>query len=833
MFAKHIRTKFLYTLLLFSTILQSQNLREQVVANINELKKEISKAEKADLNIEKEKMTLRTAEIFLSYSDWDEDHVDLNAKQFKLVRTYWKNKKDKKGRDAQAAAAYLPQQHREQILKITRQAISDISSLKNGTLRRPNYRTVNFENIRIKKTDNEEIIVEKIKGEEIPTFFHTYTFKPEFVLADIYNRKSTKLKTTDYHGSIKDLFLTGRYVMKDGSLNGGYTNNLDKKIKKNKKVTRVFVDHRGIPNYIRDENLNKKDDTKSIYAGARLFTTYDINNPKTKEIVSNLLENSIPKYKKTATSNFAYMMANEPHWASIEKNYFTPNTTGNQQKQCNKSNTCNNNLFSFYTMKEFEKHLKTIYGTGKKGLKKLNKNWYGTNTTKYLTSYADIAGNYTPNEIGNYAIDFPIKNSEVGTPYTYDWFKFNNTRVTEWFKFIHTTIKENDPDARTHIKLIPLFFSSRQTRDAGLDFEALQELQEIIGNDADMNQELMSGVSERWMERYNFNWAEMALTFDFLSSVKPNSINYNSENHYVSTSGFRDLYLQPEYVKSAFWLAYMLGENASQIWYWPRETDGSIRKASQGKDNGYGASLIHQPAIVNEIGNVFYDMNAYAKDIYKIQNSRKPIRIFHSETTAINVLDHMEHTLDLYESIFFDGLPIGFVTKNIINKQDNSNWDAILIYKTPFVTDSEFETLQTYLDAGGTIILDRECLLKNEYGHKRTKPLNVNKGGKLIYKNTTSEIRTTALKSIGNKNTLKLTENKDLDKRGCFWRTLKKENNKYVVCLINTGKSSTEISLSVDGFNEIEITDLLDGEKLNSTISLELNDVRYIEVQAK
>ncbi|NJB83143.1 T9SS type A sorting domain-containing protein [Wenyingzhuangia aestuarii] len=814
----------------------SQDLRQQVLDKISQLKIVIDKAENENLNVEKEKMTLRTAEVFLRYSDWDENNIEKNKTQFGIITTYRNNKQDKKGKNLDQVANYVPQFEREQILEITTQAITNIQELQVGTLVRPNYRTIDYSKLKVVNDGQQEIIVENVNGLNVPTFYYDYTFKPESVLLDIDNKNSATLSLNEFHGNTPDLYLTSTYLKSDNTLKNGFTWNLNSRIGSNSNISRVFIDLRSVPDYIANDYVNTKNDSKSVYAGQRLFVGYDIDNSIVHNSLLQLLDKAIPAYKSKASETLGYMMANEPHFATIEKDYFTPNTTGNQQSNCDLNPTCNNHLISYATMQKFETYLKNIYGDTLEGLTQLNKNWFGNETSKYLTSFDEIPGVYTPNSEANFSLDFPIKNVEVGTPKVYDWFRFNNLRVTNWFKSIHDKIKEKDPKARTHIKLIPLFFSSRATRDAGLDFEALQEVQEIIGNDADMNQTLMSGKTEKWMDRYNFHWSEMAISFDFLSSVKPNAINFNSENHYVSTSQFRDLYLEPSYVRAAFWTGYMLGENVSHIWYWPREEDGSIRKGSIGSDSGYAASLIHQPAIVNEIGNVFYDMNAFASDIYKIQNARKSIRIFHSETSAINVPNHMEHELELYEKLFFDGIPIGFATQNIIEKQDQSNWDVVIVNKTPFVTDKEITALQNYLNQGGTVVLDNKSLLKNEYGIIRNATLNTTNGGRLLYLSDLNSIRAKVIEIVenkGNRNAVTVIENKNIDKRGCFWRSIKKNSdNSYIVSIVNMGKDNATTNLGLNGFNNVKVKNLLTNKNMGTEIIMKPNDALLLELRS-
>ena len=86
----------------------------------------------------------------------------------------------------------------------------------------------------------------------------------------------------------------------------------------------------------------------------------------------------------------------------------------------------------------------------------------------------------------------------------------------------------------------------------------------------------------------------------------------------------------------------------------------------------------------------------------------------------------MDDVFALYESLFFEGMPIGFATDDIIKKQNNNDWKVTLISKTPFVTKEELSAIQEYLNKGGTVIMDTESLRKNEYGQE-LKKLNPSK----------------------------------------------------------------------------------------------------------
>jgi beta-galactosidase len=79
-----------------------------------------------------------------------------------------------------------------------------------------------------------------------------------------------------------------------------------------------------------------------------------------------------------------------------------------------------------------------------------------------------------------------------------------------------------------------------------------------------------------------------------------------------------------------------------QTWFWDRNSDGSILKrmfdSSYQKALGvaYPGTVVQQPRDANELTQTMFDLNAFSEEIVAFQSQKKPIRIFYSETSAIN-----------------------------------------------------------------------------------------------------------------------------------------------------------------------------------------------------
>ncbi|SDW28771.1 beta-galactosidase [Lutibacter oricola] len=609
-----------------------------------------------------------------------------------------------------------------------------------------------------------------------PVFLADYTWKPK-----------TK-KLTEYHGNQDGFFLTPSYVVDEkGTINNRRMNELEAKTTGS--LGFIFLNHKNTPKWAKaayGDNFSMREDT---------YTAYDIDNPGAREIQEKLLGAVVPKMAGKKFSQLGYMLCNEPHFYTFKdsKRKKLPWASGG---------------VSNYTIKKFK-----VWLTNKhKSISELNKVW---NTS--FSSFEAVQ------------IEIPIDISKKGTPIWFDWASFNMDRVTDWYSFLKSEITKHDAEAKVHLKIMPNLWTENK-RVHGIDLEKLTALSGIVGNDSGADHTYTWGKPHEWQKHYAFEWRELCMGYDFMKSVSPNKINFNSELHYLSTVRSRKLDLDPMYARATFWLAHSYGMTASQIWYWPRNEDGSISKKAK-NDKGYAGSNNQQPRVTNEVATTLIDLNSYAEEIMAMQRQRKPLRIFYSKTSAINKGKHMDDIFHLYKSLNFEGTPLGFVTEDIIRKQDNNKWNVVLVHKTPFVTSSELKALQNYLDTGGTVIIDEISLKKNEYG-KLLAGLKESKG-QLIKLNSVSKIKAEALSILKDKDLLpkvNVEESNSLETKGCIWRVVTNKSGNQVLSVVNVGKSNASLKITLNGSSTINCKDLIKGIKVSSTPTLKPNEVFFVEV---
>ncbi len=731
------------------------DLRKEAENKMDQLRKLIKKAEKKNIQTLKERTTLRSAEIFMKYADWDEDNIDKNTKHFSLVARY----KD----EPEKWAETLPNFEREEIIKMMDSSMKELTAVMKGEIKRLPSPEVDWHKTRLEG--------DAIMFEDQAVFLNDWTWKPSIKEYD------------EYHGNQDGFFLTPTYVeTENGDIKPSVIKEL--KAKEDGSMGFVFFNHTSVPDWAK-----KKDPTITDGPGIK-YTMYDINNPLSKKIQSDLISKTVPYMAGKQYVELGYMLCNEPHWNTIEKEWAGA-------------------PISNLAYEEFKLWLKDKH----KNIDTLNTIW-----GKDFSSFDEI--------------DCPkiLKADMQGTPMYFDFMAFNMDRVTAWFKFLQNEIKKYDPEAKTHIKIMPNLWSDNK-RDSGIDMEALTYDSDIIGNDAGSCGEWMWGAPQHWEKYYSFDWLELCMSYDFYKSVSPEKAMYNTEGHFLSTGRTRDLYMPTEYVRLNYWMAYVNGLSAQQTWYWCRREDGDSR--SNEDSNGYAGSNNHQPRVVNEVHTTLIDLNSVSDYIMAMQRQKKPIRIFYTKASSINKPKHMEDVFGAYESMYFNGIPVGFATEGIIEKQDNELWDVVAVTKTPYAFESDIEALQSYIDQGGTVVVDEESLKTNEYGQALKTKLKSTKG-QLVVLPTMKDVTNKALDFVMQSKdapAIVLKEDNGMDQSTTAWKVVKSKNGGEIVNVANIGKNQSTISLSrKDGLPIKSVVNVLTGEKMSTTLDLPVYGLLLLEV---
>ncbi|GJM64291.1 hypothetical protein PEDI_48430 [Persicobacter diffluens] len=727
-----------------------QTLKKQVTSEIKALQKAIEKAEAQGIDCLKEKMTLRTAEVFAEFADWDEAHPAENVRYFKMVHAY-KNKAD-------SMATVLPSFERQEILLMLDDAQVSLENLCSGAWSRPKTPKVRWDKVTLEK--------DQLTFNHQPVFLADWTWKP----------KTEALQ--EYYGQLNGFFISPNYLLNEQEKLSPRANkelaNIDKK-----EVGFVFMNHKTVPDWAKKkygDGFSMREDT---------YTAYDIDHPGAREMQEMLLGKIVPQLSGKSCSALGYMLCNEPHFYTTKDAWAT-------------------GPVSDYTMEKFKAWLQQKHGN----IQHLNELWHSS-----FQNFETVK------------LEIPIAEALQGTAQWYDWVTFNNQRVTEWFQFLKSTTLKYDPEAKVHLKVMPQLWTQNR-RNHGLDFEALMELSDIIGNDVGAAHHKLWGKPDQWESKYSFDWRDMCMSYDFFKSLHPEKMVFNTETHYLSTNRSRKLDMSPKYVRMAYWWAHLHGLDASQAWYWARMADGAP-KHNAGK--GYAASNNHQPRVVNEVTATLMDLNTHSEAIKNFQRQEKPVRIFYSETSATQKADHMDQLFELYESLYFEGLPIGFATAHLMERTAKP-WPVVLIKDTPRITAAERECIQAYLKKGGEIITDGKSLKSDEYG--RPFPAIRHPGLKTLPPAQTFQKEVSqhaALKAALPK--IKVVEENGKAFKTVAWKSMETPEGKLLFSVANFGKDPVDISFRrADGTPCTAVTDMNLSFPYPAIIQLKKYESIFVEV---
>ncbi|MDB2702163.1 MAG: hypothetical protein ABF273_04085 [Wenyingzhuangia sp.] len=779
--------------LLFSIIFNAcntqTNLEKEAIQKIEILESLMEEARQKTIDVTREETTLWFSNQFLKFANWDENNTEAIERLFSYERFY-------KGREKQMANE-LPDFERKKVIEILEKSIETLQKELDGEIKRRPVQKVDWQNTKA----GENMFVNNGK----PTFPYDYfskTVGQPLTNTDVYNDHLGAL----YHGGENlypvdhDRAINSFLLKEDGTFDEELMKELTQIPDTN--IGFLYYWSMGIPEWVEKRE-------PEIRKGRSLFTGFDIDNPLAREVWGKIIRHTGELTKGKKVTELGYVFANEPHWYS-EKDHWTY-----RFKEMNG--------ISSYTLNNFSDWLKKKY---KGSISDLNSNWN--------TSYNDFSA---------IEIEIPIDKAERGTPKWYDWCRYNMQRTTDWFTFNQEQLHSVNPEADTHIKLFPRTFYE-DSRSHGMDIEALTELTTMIGHDAKAlgGPSIRPHINSDFIKKYAYKWDGMAILHDFLESVSPNKINVNSESHFLSSGQWRDLDARTSYVRNVYWLATLMGMDANTGWFWARDPDGSPEDRLEGELNffdpglggAYAGSNNMQPHVSNEVTQVMYDLNTFSEEIIALRDQRRPLRLFYSETSAINIPDYMTQIGVLYKELFFEGFPLGFVTKNIIEKQDNTHWNAVVVYNTNEVTEEEFMALQSYLDGGGTVILDTvKSLSMNEYGKKRNKKLTSGNGKLIILGNSDlNAIKKTALAEVAQYMPEVIIESDNgEDFKTTISRVRKQKDGSYLVNLLNVGHNTTKIKLSLKSDASITIKNLMTSNPVDTEFELFSEEVLLLEVR--
>lgn len=252
----------------------------------------------------------------------------------------------------------------------------------------------------------------------------------------------------------------------------------------------------------------------------------------------------------------------------------------------------------------------------------------------------------------------------------YDQVTFHNHRVTSFFGFVSGEIRRHAPGTLVHMKsqdnssLGPMPAAVAH----GIDRESLTPFCELQGLDTrplPVTEPRMA-ASDYDGSPYALHWLGQSFTFDYLTSLPPRSPVIDLEYHAFSINAIRVPDLAADHGRVALWLAHLHGMVGNMAWYWHRRWGPNPFPAEYFKW-WFRDSLSTQPLAAAGYFQTMLELNAVAPEVERLAAApARPLRLLVSMPSYIHDQSHIDALHRVYEGVCFHGLPVGFVTGDML-----------------------------------------------------------------------------------------------------------------------------------------------------------------------
>ena len=249
-------------------------LRQEAVLRLDALRSATASAAKAGGDVESERVTITTAELFLAYADWDKAHPkEVEA----AIASWWRVKKD-----APRLARELPDRELRDLLGVLAAAQQELADIVQGKIaRRPT------------------VVPDMTALEQKDGYFHQ-AGRPVLPSTFVWQPDDARLNRA--FGGIG-----GKFIHLPNIRAEGRTPEIGYQPKDDEPMGYIFLGQKQAPKW-----LVKKH--PEITDGKHHFTGFDTDHPAARQAWAFLLANAVPQFKGRRVSQAGYMLTNEPHW---------------------------------------------------------------------------------------------------------------------------------------------------------------------------------------------------------------------------------------------------------------------------------------------------------------------------------------------------------------------------------------------------------------------------------------------------------------------------------------------------------------------------------------
>ena len=219
---------------------------------------------------------------------------------------------------------------------------------------------------------------------------------------------------------------------------------------------------------------------------------------------------------------------------------------------------------------------------------------------------------------------------------------------------------------------------------------------------------------------YSFHWLGQSFLYDYLTSLKPYRPIVDFEYHAFSINPIRVPDIGPGHASATLWMAHVQGMVGNAVWYWHRRYGPDPFPTGYFKSWFYG-NISAQPIVADEYFQTMMQLNMFAGEVTALSRPKtRPVRLFVSIPSYIQNQRHIDALHRAYEASCFHGLPVGFVTEDmLVNHGIPDDMKLIVIPDAQYVSAGALNVLRQAKSAGVQLVrLGRYSITYDEYGFK-------------------------------------------------------------------------------------------------------------------
>ena len=306
----------------------------------------------------------------------------------------------------------------------------------------------------------------------------------------------------------------------------------------------------------------------------------------------------------------------------------------------------------------------------------------------------------------------------------YDWYRFNEDRLTNYNQAQIDGIKQSDPSGLW--TCWPAAGCLVSAPVGGFDPKYGRNREDIIrqstvtGWDGGMFP-YESGRSTRRLPesqwaKYNLGWRDDMIYYDFAKSLCPEKPIFDPELHSLtSVYHIAPPGVSADYFRTCLWMEHLHGLGAHLFWWWGRKADGTMYMSE------CLGGLLTQPELLESWGRTALELRKFTEYVTLFPQLERKVRILYSEASAIQEPEaYPRQVRDAFEAVYFLDYPAGFITEKMIQEGKLAQCSLLIVPAAKYVNAETVAKIRDYQQTGGRLmIVDKESLTCDEYGNKR------------------------------------------------------------------------------------------------------------------